>query len=127
MTLNEYIENFYEPRVILSHSETDFPVAYNFRDITLDLLKDYDKIVFSTKRMRTLSDDAVWQAQALRKEIEGTQIITDHYGLALVSSNPQKVVIGFLDLISTRGEYVDYLNSLKAPTKAVNVLFSDKP
>ena len=54
MTLNEYIENFYEPRVILSHSETDFPVTYNFRDITLDLLKDYDKIVFSTKRMRTL-------------------------------------------------------------------------
>jgi hypothetical protein len=103
MTITDYIEEAYAPKVALTDIEGEARV-YSFRELTPTLLKSSVNISFSTKRMRERTEDGFNQAQALSLAIPNIRLTGGEGEIVLVSESPVDVISRFIELIESRGE-----------------------
>lgn len=104
MTITDYIEEAYAPKVVLTDKEGGSK-TYSFREVTPHLLDASVKISFSTKRMRERDEDGFYQAQALRQALSNVKLTGAEGDIMLVSENPSEVISGFVGLLESRGEF----------------------
>ena len=102
MTITDYIEEAYAPKIVLANKEGEAR-AYTFRELTPRLLKLSVRISFSTKRMRERNEDGLYQAQALRQALNNVSLVGAEGEIVLVSKSPIDFILGFIELLRSRG------------------------
>jgi len=117
ITLTDYIVLFYDP-IIRATTKDNLECAFHYKD-TPNITDDFESFSFSTKRMRGESaissiDEGAMQARYILSEMGllgcGDYSIKVSFsgGVEIAGSDLRKFLEGFKNLISERGEYVDY-------------------